>query len=835
MKHTRSIHDSASLVLPESMKGTTGSTYWRSLEELANTPEFQRYLQREFPDAYQDWSNDFSRRSFLRLMGASLALAGLTGCNPAPRDQVVPSVNTPEQQIPGRPIFYATAMPWGGMARGILAESHEGRPTKIEGNPRHPASMGASDVFMQASILSLYDPDRSQVVMERGEISTWEHFLQVMDRPLRAQRDKQGKGLRILIESTTSPTLLAQLQALRKDLPQMNVHQYDAIGRGNRRAGAILAFGDPNNVVYRLDQAAVVLSLDADFLSSDPASLAYARQFSDRRRVRQHGEAFALDGTAVAASPTTSRADASLMNRLYVVEATPTITGATADHCLTIRPSLIEHFGAAVARKLGVNAGPYDEAALRPYDSWIQAAAADLQRHRGESLVIIGDGQTPALHALGHAMNKALGNFGKTVIFTDPVENDPADKLGSLNELVDDMRAGQVDLLVILGGNPVYTAPVDLDLAKAMEKVALRIHLSLYYDETSYCCQWHIPCAHYLESWGDVTAYDGTASVIQPLIAPLYDGKSDYELVGFLGGKTGLSVVDLVRNYWKGQNLAKDFEVFWRTSLAQGFIEGTALPPKDVTLAASATQPSTTRTTSFPADQGNLEIVFRPDPTIGDGASANNGWLQETPKPLTKLTWDNAAIISPGTARRLGLVSEEVVELSCRGRAVAAPIWIMPGQPDNCVTVHLGYGRTRAGRVGGQSNQTVGFNAYALRTADHPWFDSGLQLSKTGRTQRLACTQNHQLLDASHLLSEQKDGLQTAYNEELVRTSTLAELMAQPSTRNSDEENKKISLPVLPESLFPSPEHQWPGYGWGMSIDTNACIGCNACVVACQA
>ncbi len=761
------------------LEAAQGKEYWRSLEELADTEGFQEFLHREFPRQASVWDEPLSRRQFLKLMAASLALAGLSGCIGQPREKIVPYVRQPEQIIPGKPLFFASAMPLSGVAIGVLVESHLGRPTKVEGNPDHPASLGATDAFAQASVLTLYDPDRSQSVTQQRQKSRWEDFVKEFRGALDAQRTRRGSGLRLLTETVTSPTLASQLRTILTQFPSAKWHQYEPANRDHVRAGAQLAFGQVVESLYRFENADVILALDADFLSCGPGHLRYVREFSARRRVT-------LGRTT--------------MNRLYAVESTPSITGAKADHRLPLRAAEIEGIARAVAAGLGVSA-PSTVPSSVPA-KWITALVRDLQQHRGSSLVIAGDHQPPVVHALAHAMNQALGNVGKTIIYTDSIEANPVDQLSSLRELVADMDAGRVEMLVMLGGNPMFTAPVDLQFGERLKKVGLRIHLSLYDDETSAQCQWHIPEAHYLESWSDARAYDGTLSIIQPLIAPLYGGKSAHELLALFAEQGERSAHDIVRNYWKSQTAASSFETFWRSALHDGVVPNTALTPKSVQLKFED------RVSKVESQASTLEINFRTDPTIYDGQFANNGWLQELAKPLTKLTWDNAALVSPATAERLKLANEEVVELLYEGRMVRAPIWILPGHADNSITVHLGYGRTRAGRVG----TGAGFNAYGLRTSSAPWFGNGLDIRKSGERIALATTQQHHSIEGRNIL----------------RSGTLQEYQANPNfVRDMEGEAH------APISLYPPRKYE--GYAWGMAVDINACIGCNACVVACQA
>ncbi|HEY9899070.1 MAG TPA: TAT-variant-translocated molybdopterin oxidoreductase [Pantanalinema sp.] len=756
-----------------------GRGYWRSLEELADSPEVEALLLREFPDRASEWAEPLSRRRFLQVMGASLALAGLSACA-RPASKLVPYVRQPEAIIPGRPLFFATAMILGGYGLGILVESHTGRPTKIEGNPGHPASLGAASALAQASILGLYDPDRSAVVTERGAIATWEGFLQAVTGELAAKRATQGAGIRLLSETVTSPTLSSQIASFLKRFPKARWHQYEPLASSEALAASIMAYGQPLETHYRLDRAKVVLSLDADFLASGPASLRDAWDFAAGRRV---------------ASPQAA------MNRLYAVEACPSLTGAMADHRLALAPSAIASLAAALAGRLGVALAGIPPELPAPVDErWFDALARDLLAHPAQSLIVAGPHLGAEVQALVHAMNEALGNVESTVVHTAPVAARPEDQLASLRELATAMRTGEVDVLVILGGNPAYTAPADLAFGEALSKVRQSIHLSLYQDETTALCRWHLPAAHDLEAWGDVRAFDGTVSLVQPLIAPLYGGKSAVELLGVLNGEPNADALSLVRAEWRRRHRGADFEPFWSGALQAGVVPGTAekaraglkLRPQRFELPAR-TEPS------------GLEVLFRPDPTVYDGRFANNAWLQELPKPLTQLTWDNAALLAPATAERLGLSSEDVVELCYRGRTLRAPVWVMPGHVPEAVTLPLGYGRARSGNVG----TGIGFNAYALRTSEAPWSDGGLEIRKTGERHALASTQHHHAMASPEPVRE---GLIDAYR-------------ADPAFLHDD--------PLRLTTLFPRKPSE--GHAWGMAIDLNVCIGCNACISACQA
>jgi MoCo/4Fe-4S cofactor protein with predicted Tat translocation signal len=802
--------------------------YWRSLEEYAETPEFQEFIHREYPSQAPALVDPVTRRRFLQLMGASLALAGIGACSRAPAETIVPYVRQPEELVPGKPLYFATAMSLRGLAIGLLVESHEGRPTKVEGNPLHPASLGASDAFAQASVLGLYDPDRSKTSTYMGRIRPWSAFFKSLRQALERHRQTRGAGLRILTGTVTSPTMAEQLRGLLKEYPGAKWHQFDPAAAHHTRAGARLAFGNYAQTQYRLDKADVIFAFAADAIAGSSGNLRYVRDFAQRRNIKNGGPE---------------------MNRLYALESTPSTPGAMADHRLALAPSQMEPFARALAASLGVGtAAPLVEAQQR----WLGAVTRDLQARRGTSVVMVGESQSPTVHALAHAVNAALRNVGQTVIYTDPVEAEPIDEIASLGELAADMDAGRVTTLLVIEGNPVYNAPADLDFAARLKKVGLRIHLGLYENETAALCHWHIPAAHYLESWSDTRAYDGSVTIVQPLIAPLYGGKNAHEMLAAVSALPQRSSYDLVRDYWRTRSGKQelDFDRWWRKSLHDGLIEGSAFAAKSFSVnlarvtgggkAVAEAQSASAKPQEVPSPQpspasgrgskessaaasetetqGTLEIIFCPDPNIFDGRFVNNAWLQELPKPLTKLTWDNAALVSPATAKRLGITQDtgwrggdvhaEMVELRLHGRAVRAPVFILPGQAENTVTVHLGYGRARAGRVG----SNIGFNAYTLRSSDSLWSGSGLEMRKIGARYPLAATQLHHNMEGRNL----------------VRAGTLQQYRKNPEFSRGASHDSKSGL-----SLYP--EYKEPGAAWGMAIDLNLCVGCNACVVACQA
>ncbi len=723
--------------------------------------------------ALQACTDRVSRRRFLALSGASLALAGGVACA-VPRDQIVPYVRPPRSLIPSEPLYFASADVLAGYAHGTLIETHTGRPTKIEGNVQHPASLGATDAFAQASVLNLYDPARSQTITSNGQISTWQAFSEQLRRLL-AGLPAGGDGLRFLSGAITSPTFAAQMQQISQLYPQARWHRWEPVGHDNARAGAQLAFGQVVDPRYHFDAADVVLSLDADTLAWSPGRVRYQHDVALRRRPEQ-----------------------AALSRLYAVESTPSLLGATADHRLPLPAHAIEAFAFALAGALGVNVGapatPPPPAGVP--SGWLEALATDLRTRGRTALVVAGDAQPPSVHALVHSLNDALGSVGTTVEYTAPVEVDPVDNPMSLAELTGDMAGGRVAMLVMLGTNPAFTAPADVPFGANLANVATRIHLGAFDDETAALSTWHIPELHPLETWSDARAYDGTVSILQPVIAPLYDGHSAHELLALFANQPQMTSHDLVKDTWQTQHGA-DFDSYWRTILSAGAIDGTAFPTRQVSIRPgwgaglqAAEQP--------PA--GSLELVFRPDPGVYDGRFASNGWLQELPRPLSKVTWDNVALVSPATAQRLGVANQDVIELQAQGRMVQAPVWVLPGQADDSIAVTLGYGRQLGAGVG----TGIGFNTYALRTSTAPWFDTSLQVTRTGTTYSLASTQGHyDMEDRGLVLTVTPDRLQTPAESQ------------QPTG-----------------SLYPA--WPYPENVWGMVIDLNACVGCNACIVACQ-
>lgn len=784
----------------------TSRTYWRSLEELAQSPAFQESLHREFPKQASEMSSAFSRRTFLSLMGASLALAGgLTGCR-RPEYKILPYSKMPEDVIPGVPQHYATSMERSGAALGLIVTSHEGRPTKIEGNPDHPANLGAVDPMTEAAILELYDPDRSASVQNGGTRLTVQDFLDFADPHFAALRDRQGEGLVFLGEQTSSPSFLALREAAMQALPKAGWHVWEPINEDNVFEGTRIAFGRPLRPLYDFSRADIIVSLDSDFLTWGPNRLAETRAFTRRRRVSAPGDS---------------------MSRLYVVEGVFSITGAKADHRLRLPSSRIETFAYALGAELAattalIPAGSPLAQALAPYrqndfdPNWIRALARDIARHPGAALFVVGPRQSARLHALAAVLNALVG--ANCVSYTDPPERHglPDRNLSlvrpSLAALVAAMQAGRVETLVLLGGNPVYDAPADLEFAAALKKVKTSIHLSLYANETSKGCTWHVPRAHALESWGDTRSANGTVSLVQPLIAPLYGGMTDSELLALAASQPQRRAYEIVRKYYQGTVKSGNFEDTWQKALHDGLLTnqtpqafaGANAPNVPAVVAAIRSIPA-----PIPPASGELELVFLPHPYLYDGRYANNGWLQETPEPVTKLSWDNAALLNPATARRLGVEKSDLVRLELDGRSVEMPVWIVPGIVEGTVAVHLGYGRKGAGRVG---NKT-GHDVYPLRTQKAMDFSRGLKVSRLGRKYPLVTMQDHWSMEG----------------RPLVREASLEEFGEHP-----DFAQEKAGLVPEKTLLWQEPNKE-TGAQWGMAIDLGACIGCHACVVACQA
>lgn len=763
------------------LKGAAGREYWKGLEQVADSPDFRKWIDDEFPDRASLAGLD--RRQFLKYMGASAALAGvltLGGCRNLPGEKIVPYVNQPEDLVPGKPLQYATAIARSGYGIGVLAESHMGRPVKLEGNPEHPSSLGALDALTQASILDLYDPQRLQSVLQFKAIRGWDAFNAEITATLAKRARTQGKGIRIVTQATSSPTFQRLMAKFLAKYPEAKWLTYETVNRDNVYAGAAMAFGKAVETNYHFDKAKVILTLDGDFLRDLPGSNRYAREFGAKRDIRGGQRE---------------------MNRLYTVESAVTLCGAIGDHRLPVRASQVESVARAVASAIGVPGIDGGEA-VNP--KFVEAVAADLAANKGASVVVVGDHQPAAVHAIAHAINAHLGNAGTTVTYHQAVlaENKQTSS-EAIRSLSEDLKRNQVSMLLFFGCNPIFDAPADIQIAEKMANVPFTAHLGMFEDETSDLCQWQLPLAHDLEAWGDVRGHDGTATIQQPLIAPLYEGRAAIEVLSLLCGELRSSA-DLVRATWEASNPELKNQATWDTTVEKGVVSNSAS-------AAAAVSFNGAIPAAGGKAGGELELLVLPDPTIYDGRFANNGWLQELPKPLTTLTWDNTVQIGIGTAASLGLASHDLVSVTVGDKTVEkAPVWVVPGMADGQVVIHGGYGRTKVGIVG----EKAGFNIYPLRNSKSPNLVGAVQLTKTGGGFPLAATQLHHSMEGRNLV-------QSGTLEEFLKTGHVGE--AHEGHEGPDT------------NLYQPSQFEYDGHKWALSIDLNLCSGCHACVAACQA
>ncbi len=801
------------------LAGMSGKRYWQTIDELADTPEFQDALQREFPQHASEWVDSVSRRGFMKLMGASIALAGLTGCTKQPDEPIYPYVKQPEDLVLGKPIYFATAHPFPMGSVPLLVKTEAYRPIKVDGNPEHPMNHGTTDANTQGTLLGLYDPDRSQRVVYRGETRSYANFLAEFTAMLQSKAANGGQGLYFLSATVVSPTLAAQWKSASAKYPKAKWIQYEPVNRDSARVASRQAFGDFYDVQYKLDAADVILSLDADFLSGiqHPGFLKLAADYARRRSLTPGIE----------------------MNRLYSVESTPSTTGFKAEHRLRMRASQMEVFSAAIAAAVGGGSTPASAAWTEEQTAYLNAVAKDLKANAGKCVVIPGEQAAPGVHLAAIALNEKLGNVGKTVIYTETANPMPTVQMEDMKQLVDDLNAGKVDWLIMLDSNPVYNAPVDLNFEKAMGRAKVAVHLGQYPDETAQICDWHINGAHYLESWSDVRAYDGTVSIVQPMIDPLYGGKSAHHIIQAMLDNPDLSPMEAVQQTWKPVLGGKggDADPAWRKALHDGWISNTAFTPKTLSAKAAAAPAG-----PIP-DATTMEVIFRPDPNIYDGRYSNLGWMQELPKPITNLSWDNAALMSIQTMAQLHASESDVVEIEYQGRKIKASALVVPGHPDQSITVYLGYGRRNAGRVGtGQ-----GFDAFPIRLSTSPLFAVGATVKKTGETYECAVTKSH-YIDHRDAFARKYGNVEDAEQAKpdttphslegreadqrgIVRFATLEEYKQNPHFAASDPE---FNAPPKSTTLFPVWDYS-KGYQWALSIDLNSCVGCNACIVSCYA
>ena len=873
--------------------------FWRSLEEYAGEKNFDEMVQREFPRFAAEFTDPVSRRKFIGLMGASLALAGMTGCR-QPSGTVVPNVVDTEGVIQGKPVTFASAFPLSGYGTGVLVKSYEGRPIKIEGNPAHPSSLGGTDIFAQASLLGMYDPDRAWIANQIGTPTS----IEEAGVSLRGALEKlpEGKGVRILTETITSPTLAAQLAGFLKKYPKAVWHEYEPLASDELYQGTKAAFGKALQPVFDFKKADVVVSFEADFLGQGHGQAAYSRQFASRR---------------AAETPDTIETGKG-MNRLYAVECMQTITGTKADHRHPARLSQVPGYVAALAAELGVfgaNKVPADEAAKK----WAKVVAQDLRkrsdlistptdRPKGSTLVLAGEHLSAAVHTLVGLINQALGNNGSTISYVEPLAaGRPLAPGRSFGDLVKALSAKEVEFLLIIEANPVHTAPVDQKGAfvEGLKGVATTAYLGTYQDETAHNCVWRLPASHWLETWGDIKGHDGTVAIQQPLIAPLYSGRSPIEFIAELMGDETKMGYELVRRKWMAEHktnpvyqAAGPFEKWWRRSVHDGFIAGSTASSVAVRALDDAAQ-GVNISLGAMASKDSLELVFRADESIYDGRFANNGWLMELPKPLSKITWDNAVYMNYKTAEELKIPLRKGFSTDPKyiapakdfgttggehGRAIVAvirlqveqpggkpkldlnlPVWILPGLPDSALVVQLGYGREKAGRVGGnivprksvvaadilssgKQGDVIGFNTYKLRTSANPWVQTGVKAFLADKEHILACTQAHHSMEGRDPIRvgtvEQNKktpdwakGAHAAHEEHPKHDHGHDEKVVHEEKGQKDDHGKKSLALVSKDNILPPVKgfHYTGTHKWGLLIDLTTCTGCNSCVVACQA
>jgi molybdopterin-containing oxidoreductase family iron-sulfur binding subunit len=786
------------IVPPTCPEPEFGRKYWRSLDQLADTPEFREWMEREFPQGASEWTDPVSRRHFVKIMSASFMLAGLglgaTGCR-RPEDKVLPFGKMPENYVHGVPQFFATAMPTRGGAIPLVVKSHEGRPTKIEGNALHPDSNGSTDRYTQASILNLYDPDRATRFTQGGFNKTPEEAQTFLSELSKQAQANGGKGLAFLLERDNSPSRFRLQQLLSEKLPSARWFIHEPIDTDIHRRAASIAFGKSAKPYYAFDKAKVILSLDCDFIGSEDDAHNNIRRFAQGRKIAKAEDE---------------------MSRLYVVEGLMTLTGANADHRLRVPTSAVLQVAAALVKEIAQQRiAVLENITLPPAvdAKWISACARDLATHAGQVLAVAGYRQPLAVHLMAHAINAFLSGVGNTLLLHEAADL----KEGNLAALGGALDGGEIETLVMLGANPAYSASVDLNWATAQAKAKRVIRLGYAEDETYEVTKraddWHLPKAHYLESWGDALTADGTLVPIQPLISPLFGGVTELEVLARIAGLGPVSAHDIVRETFAKVVGGDDVEAKWRRFLHDGFLPGSAAKPVDAQFNTRAVLQAVAGLTVNAASADKLEVVFHRDYSLDDGRYANNGWLQEMPDPVTKMVWDNAVLVSRKTAQQLGVRNGNLVEITLGERKVRGPIWVQPGMADNSLGVALGYGRTKAGRVG----NGVGFSAYAIRTTAAENFAVGATVTKTGAKQILSCTQDHWSLEGRPIIRE-------ANLEQYRKHPDFADRM-------------KAHEPEPASPLYPNPFDKAKEKGlhqWGMVIDLNSCVGCQACVLACQ-
>jgi molybdopterin-containing oxidoreductase family iron-sulfur binding subunit len=735
-------------------------------------------------------SNSVNRREFLEWMGALVALMGAEACTKQPVEKILPYSKMPEDIIPGKPLFYATAVNHAGAAAGILVESHVGRPTKVDGNALHPASLGATNVFAQAAVYDLYDPNRSRVIQKGSRILSTAQFTDDVFNIVTQMQSKQGSNFRVVTDSVISPSLQSTLEQLKQKFPKFQWYQYSPMTRDNYKQGTRLAFGSIVDTVYSFDKAKRVVSFDADFLASMPGHLRYARDFMQCRHVENGRQNW---------------------NRLYSIESTPQLTGATADHRLAARVSQIEKIVKAVAQQSGIAnvSAPKLEAHEQKF---VSALLKDVKEFKGQTIFVAGDNLSPASHYLVHGLNHVYSAPGKTLKYIQPIEQDPSSQIEGLQQLVREIQAGVVDNILFIDCNPVYTAPAELEFSTVLARVKNKFSLGLFEDETSKLCDWHIPMSHTFETWGDAKAFDGTVTIQQPLIAPLYQSKSAIEVLSLFLSKEQTSY-QIVQDYWK-KKWGSSFDSNWKKSVHDG-VAGVFSETRNVSFQQKAISEKEKGSTA-----NKMELMLTADPHVYDGRYANNGWLQELPKPFSKLTWDNAIYLSPATAKKLQVENEDILEIRVGKKAVEGPVWIIPSHPEDSMSLFFGYGR----RVGGVNAIHRGYNAYNLRTSDFLWNPTASEVKKVSGKWPLACTQKNNEIAG----------------RDLVRKGNISQFEKDPSflkhAEHVDHDNPSHQWVAdkLKTTNTTEPHIRKADYQWGMAINLSTCIGCNACTIACM-
>lgn len=786
--------------------------YWKSLGELARNEEYEKFVEREFPENATELNDKVSRRSFLRVMGASIALAGFAACR-RPAQKIVPFSRQPEDLVEGVPNYYASTFPFQGALNGIVVENNSGRPTKIEGNEMHPASQGNTSIFGQAEILNMYDPDRSRYVRKDGERSSVSAFAEFCSNHF----SNTDQNIAFVSESNSSPTYNRLKEQALDRFSNAQWITYEPFGEDNALEGTNMAFGQRLRTYNKFDEADIIVSFDDDFLNpaADKNSVENTKRFTDRRRVMSEDDD---------------------MSRFYAVESTFSITGSNADNRLRIKSGEIELFIYALAAELSSSVNGLS--AFSGYSNkfsdheWISVLAEDLLENQGNSVLTVGRDHNPELHATVAAINVALGNDGQAVDYIEIPHGEDHNNREAFGELVQDLNDGNIDTVVLVGTNPAFTAPADLNFADAVSNAGQVIHLSDYYDETSKLANWHINRAHFLEAWGDGYSYSGTRSIIQPQIEPLYSGVSEIEFLNTILTGEQSKGYDLVQETWNSY-YTNDFKSQWNKALHDGLADAQTFSAASVSITSTFnSEANNFISNAQPAD--GMELVIRPDSTVFDGRYANNGWLQELPKPMTKITWDNVALMSKKTADELGVkeaglgkAEVEVISITVDGTTIELPAWVQPGHADDSITITVGYGREGIGRVANKA----GVDTYPLRTTDNMLFASNVSVEKTGKTYEIASTQDHNTMEGRSLLrhatlQEYKENpnfstYESAYDAEMPGEALAEEL---------GQENLPSIFNSIDEQEYPEGEPQW-----GMSIDLNTCTGCGVCTIACTA